>query len=406
MTQNDQARIWRYEAERADGSLVKGDLKAQDEADALRRVRTLGLRPVKMRGAALDRKNLLSGERQHLNSQEIWQFSRNLADLLEAGIPLGDALSSLAGRKSSKPMRRFVDRIEGRVRNGESLSAALKADSSPLPRLMLALTRAGEESGLLARHMGDLADRLGEVRALRQEITSQMIYPLALLVLIALTLVGMSFFVIPQFEGLFASTSAEPPDVTRLVFNVAGFLRDWAVWIPVIGLGVFMVFRAVARLHAEAIARFLHHIPGVGSFRVRLWAAQYCQSLAILLRAGTPLSRAEMVAREAVPDAFARQRLDRVAEQVRAGVKFSEALDGARIMPDETLDLIALGEKSGELPAMLSRAAGLLEMETRHGLKRLVDLTGPAMTLLLALCVAAIIAAVLIGVLSLNDVVF
>jgi len=396
---------WRYVAERNNGQIVKGQLSATSENEALRKIRAMGVSPVELAPAGQE-DSVFSGGRARLNHKETLEFVRSMADLIGAGIPVRDALASLVAREKRPVLKRFLERVEGQVRGGEALSAALEADPARLPRAVIALTKAGEASGLLGRNYSDLSAQMEEEDALRQELTGQLAYPIALIVLISLTLVFLSYFVLPQFETIFSDSGAIPPAETRFVLSAGEFLRNYAVWIPVGGLLIFMAMRTLAYRYQVGLDAFVANIPVMGRVLSKMDSARYCRTLGLLLSTGAPLAQAEAVARSSVNSQRIRNRHGQAAEAVRSGEKLSIALTNAGALPDDALRFIELGEKTGQLDVMLTRSAQLYEREIRNTLKNTVELIGPLMIAILGICVGGVIAAVMSGVLSLNDVVF
>lgn len=396
---------WRYTIEQADGRLLRGEVVGRTEAEALLKLRALGGTPLEMSRAGSGR-GLFSGRRAALVSSEILDFTRGIAELIDAGIPLRDALASLAQREKRPVLRAALVRIEDQVRNGEAFSRALESDSGQFPRLLIALVRAGEASGLLAKNLIELAAQMEDERSLRQDLIGQMIYPMALVVLISLTLVFLSYFVLPQFETIFLDAGVAPPPETAFVLAAGAFLRAYAIWIPAMMIALAIGARLLARQFRAGLDRLLQHIPALGAILRTLEAARYCRTLGLLLTSGQPLSRAEAVARSAIGSSELQARYAVAGDAVRAGESLSVALGRENVLPAQALRFIELGEKTGRLDAMLTRAAQLHDREVRNMLKRSVELIGPVMIAILGLCVGGVIAAVMSGVLSLNEVVY
>jgi type II secretory pathway component PulF len=400
-----RAENWRYTIEHEDGRLLRGEVVGRSEAEARLKLRALGGTPLEMTRAAPGG-GLFSTKRTHLVSSEVLDFTRGIAELIDAGIPLRDALASLAQREKRPALRAALVRIEDQVRNGEAFSRALKSDSAQFPRLLIALARAGEASGLLAKNLMELAGQMEDERSLRQDLVGQMIYPMALVVLISLTLVFLSYFVLPQFETIFLDSGVAPPPETAFVLGVGAFLRVYAVWIPALVIALAIAAQLLARQFAAGLDRLLQALPLLGGTIRTLEAARYCRTLGLLLSSGQPLSRAEAVARSAIGSVSLHARYAIAGDAIREGESLSVSLGRQRVLPAQALRFIELGEKTGRLDAMLTRAARLHDREVRNMLKRSVELIGPVMIAILGLCVGGVIAAVMSGVLSLNEVVY
>ncbi|WP_417469650.1 type II secretion system F family protein [Maricaulis sp.] len=396
---------WRYTIEQPDGRLMRGEVVGCSEAEALLKLRALGGMPLELKRAPAAT-GLFSGRRTHLEASEVLDFTRGIAELVDAGIPLRDALASLAQHERRPALRAALVRVEDQVRHGEAFSKALEVDVGQFPRLLIALARAGEASGLLGKNLVELAAQMEDERSLRQDLIGQMIYPMALVVLISLTLVFLSYFVLPQFETIFLDAGVAPPPETAFVLAVGAFLRAYAVWIPPLIIALAIGMRLLARQFRSGLDRLIQLVPVLGPTLRTLEAARYCRTLGLLLASGQPLSRAEVVARSTIASPGLQARYAVAGDAVRAGESLSVALGRQRVLPAQALRFVELGERTGRLDVMLNRAAKLHDREVRNMLKSSVELIGPVMIGILGLCVGGVIAAVMSGVLSLNEVVY
>jgi type II secretory pathway component PulF len=405
MSANDEIRHWRYVGETVDGRTIRGQVDGRNEEEALSRVRALGATPIEL-APAIRGNSMFSDGRTELSSAEALVFVRGLADLVEAGIPVRDALICLSDREKRPVLKGFIDRLETRVGNGDPLSKALQEDVAQPPRLLIALVSAGEASGLLGENLVELARQMDGERELRQELIGQLVYPIALVVMIILTLVFLSYFVLPQFESIFDDARATPPAITLFVFEVGQFMRNYAVWIPAGFVLVLVALRTIFRQFEAVLSGITLRIPVFGTTIFKLESARYCRTLGLLLASGSALSNAERVARMSVGSVLLKRRHDLASEEVRAGVSLSSALEKHGAIPSDALRFVELGERTGRLDVMLGRAATLYDGEVRNTLRSAVDLIGPLMIAILGLCVGGVIAAIMLGVLSLNDVAY
>ena len=402
---SEPARIWRYLGETRDGETVRGELAGRDEADALNQVRQLGVTPIDVSPARVSFA-AFSGSRARLSPAEIEAFVRGLADLLQAGIGLAEAVNNLAQGEKRRVLRRFLERLSARIMAGDSLTAALSSDPAQPPNLLIGLARAGEETGDLGAVLHRYADQIEAENEMRQTLIGQLVYPAALVGFIFVTLLFLAYIVLPQFETVFANANATPPPQTAFVFAAGSFLRDFGIWLPAAVIGLAIGVQMLARTYPDVLDRARLGLPVIGALTRKGLAARYCGALGFLLASGAPMARAEAVARATLDSALARARLDEAATRLRAGTALSQALAGTHLFEAETLRLVALGEKSGELAAMLSRAAQLSQTAQERFAGRALNLIGPGLTALLGLAVGGVILSVMSGVLSLNEVVF
>jgi general secretion pathway protein F len=398
-----EPRLWRYLAENASGGVERGDILAGSSSHATQLLAARGVVAVEVREVGLSGNPARSGR---LPSAHIADFTEDLAELLGAAVSIHDALASLAEGETRRRLREFILRLEARVRGGHSLSESLKSDPANPPRILIAMTAAGEESGQLAASLNDLAVRLRAEQTLKRDLAGQLAYPAVLVCLIYLTLVFLAFIVLPQFEIVFADSAVEPPAETRFVIAVGAFLRSYAVWIPVGLVGLAWLSRAAMARFPLVATRIRRTVPIIGPAMWKLDAAAFARTLGVLVKAGLPVNRAEQVARGAVGDAGMRDGMSRAADRVRGGTALSRALDEQNILPRDLIRQIRLGEETGALDTFLLRTADRYERMARSRLTRALELLGPVLIVILGACVAGVIAAVMSGVLSLNDAVF
>ncbi|WP_417479120.1 type II secretion system F family protein [Maricaulis maris] len=396
-------RLWRYLAENASGEIERGEILATGSAQAMQLLAARGVVAVEVTELATAGRSRTGGR---LTTAQVADFTEDLAELLGAALPIHEALASLAEGAGKRTLREFILRLEASVRSGRALSEAMKSDPARPPRTLVAMTAAGEESGQLAATLSDLALKLRADQALRRDLAGQLAYPAVLVCFIYLTLVFLAFFVLPQFETVFADAVVEPPPETRFVIAAGGFLRSYAIWIPVGIVGLVWLARVILARIPILASRIRRAVPIVGPALWRLDAAAYARTLGVLVRAGLPVNRAESVARDVVGDPGMRNGMSRAADRIRAGIALSSALDEQNILPDDLIRQVRLGEETGDLDKFLLRTADRYERMARTRLSRALELLGPVLVAILGACVAGVIASVMSGVLSLNDAVF
>ena len=401
-------RLWRYVAEDDRGAVVKGAVSAPDADGALSQIKAQGLAPIDLDE---DRKSSLSlfslsKRGNSLAEKDLADFCARMADLLTAGVPASKALSLIAEQPGRRALKDFAARLQGQIRKGQPLSEALAQDPARPPRIMIALTASGEALGDLGGQFSRLAAGFEARAALRKELIGQLIYPAALFVLIMLTLVFLSFFVLPQFETVFITSDASPPPETLFVLAAGAFIRTY--WLSVF-LG-FVVARGAAKMAMRRYRRRVEaavlQVPVIGSLAGKIETARYCRSLGELLCGGMPLARAMPIARAAISNGKISDLASVIENDVRNGTPLSKAVDKAGGLHKESISFFELGEETGNLGVMTSKAADYFEQHITVVLKRFAALSGPIMTAIMGLMTAGVIAAVMAGVLSLNETVY
>ena len=401
-------QLWKYKAETADGKLISGQVSARSTDDVIAHLNTERLTPltIKKQKANSPGDIVLFEGNAKLKISDYASFTRSLADLVKAGVPLSEALLLIEKRTNKNTLKRFLSRLQNHIRAGSSLSRALEQDEQSVPRLMIALIHAGEASSSLDEQLNVIADTFEEQNKFQREITGQLIYPLALLTLVILTLVFLSFFVLPQFETIFLNADSTPPRETQIVLFVGSLIRQYGFLFPITLGGLWVLGVFLRKRHAYAISNYLLKAPFIGSFLLKSEAGKFSRSLGALLTGGTSLSKALPIAEKAITSPYLKDKFQEASKQIRAGKPLSSSLSQNNLAPKEVLSLAEIGETTSDLGPMLTKAAELCEDDIKSALKRLTTLSGPILTALMGLITALVIASVMSGVLSLNDAIY
>ena len=398
---------WKYAAESANGELVRGVLAASNEADALAKLRSLRLTPLTIEPS---RPSLLAAFTQRaddrLSLSELAGVTRRLSDLTNAGLPLAKSLELARDQAASEKQRMLFASLAQDVRAGHALSAALSGASVKTPPFLHALAKTAESIGALPEQFTVLADHYESALKTRREITAQLIYPAALMVLIVLTMIFLSYFVLPQFETIFDNAGATAPFETRLALSAGAYIRSYLAFTPLAVLTLFVGWRIVRRRYVLQLEGAFLAAPYLGRLRRDHEIGRYCRSLAAMLKGGMPLAEAMPLAAQAVQLKAIRQELAQVETAVRTGEKLFAALAKHASPAKEVTSFLEVGEETGTLASMAEQAARFSEACVNTALKRFMALLSPLLTAIMGLVTAGVIAAVMSGVLSLNDAVY
>jgi len=405
---SDEVKSWRYAAEDAHGAVISGRIAARDLTSARMLLNERRLTPLTLTAEHGRSLRLLGigGSKVELSLTELSVIASRLRELLAAGLPLAHALR-LAGEQALSPRERaFLDGLLADIRAGRSLSDGLARSDYQTPRLMKALIEAGEALGDLDRQLERLAKHYEDALSLRREILSQLAYPIALVVLIIATLFFLSFLILPQFEGIFATSGAAPPAETRLVLAAGAFIRTYWISFPFIALGIVWSWRYAAKNHAKRFENARLAAPFAGKFVRNAEFGAYFRTLSTLLAGGADISKSMPLARKTVSLSVVQDELGHVEHAVRTGDRLSPALKRLTSCPRELVSFIEIGEETGDLARLAAQAATYAETRTRMTLKRIMALLAPALTALMGLLTAGVIASVMTGVLSLNETIY
>ncbi len=347
------------------------------------------------------------GLRQSLSVTELALFTRQLATLVHAGLPLESALQATSQQTESARTQKIVLGIRSKVLEGHDLASALADFPGVFPEIYRATVAAGEHSGHLDGVLERLADYVESQQTLRQKIQLALFYPAILSVVAIGVVVALLAKVVPDVVGVFDSIDAELPALTRGLIASSDFLRDYGIWLLVL----LVMFGVVARfaLKQEHIRwrfhRFLLRLPLLGRATRGINTGRFTRTFSILVNSGVPVLDSLRICTQVVVNLPMREAIDNAAKRVREGSSIHQALSAGKLFPPITLHLIANGESSGELGTMLERAAQHQEREVETLISALMSVFEPVLILTMGGVVLLIVLAILLPIFDLNTLV-
>lgn len=403
---------YRYEAVDAAGEVLRDQLEAASPEAAIERLRDQGLLPLSItetKGGFL-RGGLgqpLFSKRRALSQKIIMLLTQQLSSLLNAGMPLDRALTILIGVIDDEQSKALLERVQEKVRGGSTLADALEAQGA-FSRFYLNMIRAGETGGALEVVLKRLTEFLERSQALRETVTSALIYPLILLSVSALSVIVLLTFVVPQFQRLFADAGKALPLATQIVIAVGdGFRHYW--WAG--GVAILLLVAAMRQQLSQPESRmrwdrWFLRLPLFGDLIAKVETARLSRTLGTLLGNGVSLLNALTIVRETLSNRVLAGVLGEVAEQVKTGRGLADPLLESGNFPKLAVQMVRVGEETGQLQEMLLQVADTYDAEVQTAVKRMLTLLEPAMILGLGVIIAGIIMSILVAILSLNDLAF
>ena len=395
----------------ARGRRQKGVREADSRRQARQALRDEGLTPLSVdqtveRGAGRGLLGWLP-TRRGMSLLELALCTRQLATLIAAGLPVEEALNAVAKQTEKRSARAMMVTVRGRVREGHSFAAALAEFPATFPDMYRSTIAAGEQSGYLAAVLENLAEYVEGRFQSRRSVEMALLYP-ALLLGFALLIVGaLLIYVVPGITRIFEDTGEALPFLTRAMIASSEFLNDW-LWLIaiVLVLTVYALKRALAQPRARlAWDRRKLGLPLAGRIVRGGAAARYASTLSILTSSGVPLVDAMRIAGEVVANHWLKRRLDGAVTQVSEGASLSTALETAGNFPPMFLHMVASGESSGELDAMLRKVADYQQEELTRVVTTMVRLFEPLMMLFMGVLVIMIVLAIMLPILTMNQLV-
>lgn len=398
---------FRYQAVDAQGRPSSGKIDAADEAAAVRILAQTGLTPTEMTGMdAVSGRGQRGTRTNRTSAQEKALFVQELATLLQAGIALAEAIESLGSGRAGSQLGKASARMHGRLRAGDSLAAALKNCGIEWPVYLHQLVAAGEQTGKLAQALHSAAAQMEYEERVGQEMRNALIYP-AILVLSGIAATLMVFLVVvPKFSGLLKSTRAEIPAVSVWVLKTGLFVNENLLLVGLLAVALAFALAFILR-DAALRARLLQRIstlPLIGAWLVETEVARWASMLGTLLENRVPILGSMELAEMTLRLDTMRHGLQRAQREVKAGKKLADALDGVGMLDATALNLIRVGERSGNLAGMLRTLAGLYENAGRQRLKRFLILIEPAAILIIGGVIGFIMVAIMLAITSLSNI--
>jgi general secretion pathway protein F len=400
---------FRFKAATAAGDVLEGEVEAASRGSALEQLRRKGQLPIRVEpliGAAASRPIRTTGRRTNrLPPREVTLLTRELATLLKAGLPLDRSLALTLEMAEHTAVRKFIERLLQAVRGGLSLAQALEAERPRLPSIYVGMVSAGEAGGALPAVLERLSDALEQAEALKETVRSAMAYPALVLVVAIGSLAVLLTVVLPEFRPLFESSGAEVPASTAALIALGEFLSRywWAILLLLLLLGLAISAHNRTPEGRMRRDRLLLDAPLLGDVVRKTEVARFCRTLGTLCGNGVPILDALRIAGDAVANHAIAESIRMLGQELRRGERMAPHLARSGVFPRMAVQLVQVGEESGELSAMLLRVSQIYDEEVKRSLQRLISMLVPAITIGLGLMVAGIVATMLSAILGTYD---
>ncbi len=398
--------MFAYEALDERGRRQRGEIEADSERGArqLLKAKQLIVRKLTM----LDQKAVSSASgngAQRLSAAETVLFLQQLATLTEAGMPLSESLAAISEGMGRAQSRRAMAAIRQSVIEGGSLAESLRQQH--MDEVVCNMIAAGEETGQLEAVAARLAELLEHRQQLRQDLMSATLYPAIILGFGMLVMLFLMAVVVPQVVTVFERAGGDLPVLTRMVIAASDFLRDYGAWLFIALVGIVLAYRLLMRTENLRRQRdsALLGLPGIGALLARIETARFARTLGMLLAGGVPTLAAMHIANQNWSMLPLKSLGEDARENLREGGSLSDSLKRGSYIPNMAIQLLTVGEQSGNLDSMLIRVATHYEREVSRGLKRMLTIAEPVLVLLMALGVGAMALAILLPIAEMNELV-
>ena len=405
------ATKFKFEAKDAAGKMVKGSVAADSQSDVLADLRRRNLTPVGVTksGGLADLWAAANGKKKATKSSvkkgELEVFTRQLATMLGAGIPMLEALEILADQAESPGFAFCLDKVVEDIRSGSDLSKALEVHKKVFSHIYVSMIRAGEVSGQIDTILQRLAEYLEAAAHLRNEIKSAMTYPVISLFLV----IGIASFlmigIVPSFKPVFESLEVELPGLTVVIMDIAFFMRDF--WYLIFG-GAFAAFvgiKAASRTPRGALIKdhIMLRIPVFGVLFKKVALSRFARTFSTLVKSGVPILGAMEIVSDTSGNLVISNIVDAARDSVRNGESLSDPFTKSSVFPPMVTKMMAIGERAGALDALLEKIAEFYDQQVEAEVKGLTSMIEPIMIAVMGIIVGGIVLAVFLPIFKLQE---
>jgi type IV pilus assembly protein PilC len=386
---------YNYKVRDGQGNLVTGELVGDSEDLVMVRLRQMGLTPVEVKRANAGMKMEINLRPGHVKLKHLSIFARQFATMINSGLPILRALAILSEQSQSNELAKVLFTVRSDVEQGASLSGAMSKHPKAFNNLFIAMVKSGETGGVLDAVLLRLADMIEDEVELRRKIKSAMTYPIAVVALVVLIMAAMLFFVVPQFESIYAQLGGTLPLPTRILLGVSKAVRKyWYMVILFSGASVF-AFRRVKKTPQgrAAIDAFKLKVPIFGALFHKTAIARFSSTLGMLLRSGVPILQALDIVSETVNNKVIAKAVEDVQGSVREGETIAKPLGKHAVFPSMVVQMLAVGEETGQIDTMLDKVASFYNSEVSAAVDALTSLIEPLLIAVIGACVGAAVIA-------------
>lgn len=412
---------YNYQALDANGKTVKGVIEGDSERHVRGLLRQRQLKPLEVRtsnkrdkpnaaAAAGGKKPKLSfggGGGPKLNYKDIALVTRQLASLLQSGLPLDEVIHAAANQSRKPAIKGVLLQVRSRVLEGLSLAQAMAEAPRAFDTLYRAMVKAGESAGFLGPVLDQLAEYTETSQETRQKIKMAMMYPIVLLCVSMGVVMALMAFVVPKLTGMFAQSKQKLPAITEILIGTSDFIVNYGIFVVAGVFGAIVLFKQLLKAPARQLKwhKFLLKMPVFGEFIRVSEAARYTNTLGLLVKSGVPLLEALRIASQVLANRVIQDGAKAVAVSVQEGTSLHRAMDQVDVFPPLIVQMAASGEANGELAEQLLHAARNQERELSFTLATMMGLMEPATILFMAGIVFFIVMAIMLPIFQMNQMV-
>ncbi len=386
------------------GNKIKGKSMAANEEAVRADLRRQGVVPSRIRKQSPG----LFGKSSKITTGDIAIFSRQLATMLAAGIPLVQAFEIVGNGHENPGMQKLILAIKGDVEGGTSLADALAKHPLYFDDLFVNLVESGEQAGALETLLDKVATYKEKTEAIKKKIKKALTYPAAVLVVAFVVTLILLIFVIPAFEDLFQGFGADLPAFTRFVIDISEFVRNqgWLLGIAfAAAVGTFLYFQKRSRAMRHFLDRLALKVPIIGPIMQKAAIARYARTLSTMFAAGVPLVEALESVAGATGNIVFEEAVLQMRDEVATGQRLQQSMENTDLFPNMVIQMIAVGEESGSLDDMSAKVADFYEEDVDNAVDNLSSLLEPMIMAILGVLVGGLVIAMYLPIFKMGSVI-
>jgi type IV pilus assembly protein PilC len=399
-----KASIYAWEGVDRKGTKLSGELSGHNPALVKAQLRKQGINPGKVRKKSAS----LFGKGKRIKPMDIALFTRQMATMMRAGVPLLQSFDIIGEGFENPNMRKLVDEVKQEVAAGNSFASSLRKKPEYFDELYCNLVDAGEQAGALETLLDRVATYKEKTEALKAKIKKAMTYPIAV-VLVAIVVSGILLIkVVPQFQSIFEGFGAELPAFTVMVINLSNVVQEWYLLLIAAFIAAIFAFKNAhkkSQKFRDTIDRYILKIPIIGAILYKSAVARFARTLATTFAAGVPLVEALDSVAGATGNVIFKNAVMRIKQDVQTGMQLNFSMRSTGIFPAMAIQMTAIGEESGSLDDMLDRVATIYEAEVDNMVDSLTSLMEPMIMAVLGVIVGGLVIAMYLPIFQLGSVV-
>jgi type IV pilus assembly protein PilC len=400
-SRKDTQFVWEGKDKR--GHKIRGKALAANEAALRADLRRQGVAPTRVRTQS---KSLRGGGK--VNNEDIAVFSRQLATMMGAGIPMVQAFEIIGNGHDKPAMQKLVLDIKANIEGGSTLHESLAKHPLYFDSLFVNLVEAGEQAGALETLLDKIATYKEKTEALKKKIKKALFYPAAVMIVAVVVSIILLVFVIPQFESLFKGFGADLPAFTQMVVNLSRFVQSQGWWMLIMicgGIYAFFYFKKRSKKMQLLMDRVMLKFPIIGPILQKSAIARFARTLSTMFAAGVPLVEAMGSVAGATGNIVYEEAVYRMKDEVATGQRLQRAMENVGLFPNMVVQMIAVGEESGSLDTMSGKVAEFYEAEVDNAVDSMSSLLEPLIMAVLGVLVGGMVIAMYLPIFKLGAVV-